>query len=360
MTSSAFDAPEIDQPDCDVGLALSGGGYRAMLFHLGALMRLNEARWLPRLDRIASVSGGSITAARLGLAWKDLTFEDDIAIDFDEHVTRHVMDLAGHTIDVWAVLTGLRPGRISRRVQAAYDKHLFHGATLQDLPKEGEGPRFVILATNLTNGTLWRMSQPYMRDWRSDEIPEPRLPLAHAVGASSAFPPILSPCELELPDRTIYLTDGGVFDNLGVEPILKRCRTCLFSDGGGTFSEPEKPPTGFLTGTIRVLNTVDVEVRRLRRRQVMDALTSGQRKGGFWAINTDPVRFPRPAASLPCPSAETLKLSRVSTRLAKLPVRRREALVNWGYAATDFALRSYVDADLPEPAGFPFEGGVSA
>jgi hypothetical protein len=24
------------------------------------------------------------------------------------------------------------------------------------------------------------------------------------------------------------------------------------------------------------------------------------------------------------------------------------------------ALRSYVDADLPEPAGFPFEGGVSA
>lgn len=360
MTSSAFEAPALDQPDCDVGLALSGGGYRAMLFHLGALMRLNEAGWLPRLDRIASVSGGSITAARLGLVWNDLTFEGDVAVDFDEHVTRPVMDLAGHTIDVWAVLTGLRPGRISKRVQAAYDRHLFHGATLQDLPRDGEGPRFILLATNLSNGTLWRMSQPYMRDWRSDPVLEPRLPLAQAVGASSAFPPILSPCVLDLPDRTVFLTDGGVFDNLGVEPILKRCRTCLFSDGGGTFSEPKKPPTGFLTGTIRVLHTVDVEVRRLRRRQVMDALSAGERQGSFWAINTDPGRFPRPAANLPASAAATLALSRIPTRLAKLPARRREALVNWGYAATDFALRSWVVTELPQPAGFPFEGGLSA
>ena len=84
MTHSAFESPELDQPDCDVGLALSGGGYRAMLFHLGALIRLNEARWLPKLNRVASVSGGSITAALLGLTWKDLRFEDDVAANFDE------------------------------------------------------------------------------------------------------------------------------------------------------------------------------------------------------------------------------------------------------------------------------------
>ena len=40
------DAP----PSGGVGLCLSGGGYRAMLFHLGALWRLNEASWLRRLD----------------------------------------------------------------------------------------------------------------------------------------------------------------------------------------------------------------------------------------------------------------------------------------------------------------------
>ena len=45
-----------------MALCLSGGGYRAMLFHVGALWRLNELGLLPRLDRVSSVSGGSITA----------------------------------------------------------------------------------------------------------------------------------------------------------------------------------------------------------------------------------------------------------------------------------------------------------
>jgi len=42
------------------GLALSGGGFRATLFHLGAFWRLNELGYLPNLDRVSSVSGGSI------------------------------------------------------------------------------------------------------------------------------------------------------------------------------------------------------------------------------------------------------------------------------------------------------------
>ena len=46
-------------------LALSGGGFRALLFHLGALMRLNEIGYLSKLQRIVSVSGGSIAAAYL-------------------------------------------------------------------------------------------------------------------------------------------------------------------------------------------------------------------------------------------------------------------------------------------------------
>lgn len=60
------------QPDHGLGLCLSGGGYRAMLFHLGALLRLNEAGLLARVDRVSSVSGGSITAATLGLRWTEL------------------------------------------------------------------------------------------------------------------------------------------------------------------------------------------------------------------------------------------------------------------------------------------------
>jgi NTE family protein len=52
-----------------MGLCLSGGGYRAMPFHLGAVWRLNEFGLLRKLVRISSVSGGSITAGVLGLAW---------------------------------------------------------------------------------------------------------------------------------------------------------------------------------------------------------------------------------------------------------------------------------------------------
>jgi predicted acylesterase/phospholipase RssA len=50
-------------PEAGAALCLSGGGYRAMLLHLGALRRLNEWGHLQKLARISSVSGGSITAA---------------------------------------------------------------------------------------------------------------------------------------------------------------------------------------------------------------------------------------------------------------------------------------------------------
>lgn len=48
-------------------LALSGGGYRAMLFHAGALLRLNDLGYLPKIERFSSVSGGSITAGVLAM-----------------------------------------------------------------------------------------------------------------------------------------------------------------------------------------------------------------------------------------------------------------------------------------------------
>src|SRR5262249_14258476 len=71
------------QPQDGIGLALSGGGYRAMVFHVGALIRLNETALLRKVKRISSVSGGSITAGVLGMSWKDLAFAGDVATNFD-------------------------------------------------------------------------------------------------------------------------------------------------------------------------------------------------------------------------------------------------------------------------------------
>src|SRR5262245_47558001 len=119
------------QPEQGIALCLSGGGYRAMLFHLGSLWRLNEAGLLPKLDRISSVSGGSIAAGVLGLAWLELGFnEQGIAAGFAEKVTRPIRAIAEKTIDAGAVIGGiLLPGSVSDKVTNAYRKHLYGDST---------------------------------------------------------------------------------------------------------------------------------------------------------------------------------------------------------------------------------------
>lgn len=347
------DAVDGTAPDDDagVGLCLSGGGYRAMLFHVGGLRRLNELGWLPRLTRVASVSGGSITAGVLALAWPDLDVDDaGVARRFTELVERPLVDLAGRTLDIPAVLTGLWPGRISRRVAAAYDRAVFHGATLQDLP--GDGPTFVILATNLSTGTLWRFSRDSVRDWRTSPVRHPELPLADAVAASSAFPPFLSPHLLRVRGTTVHLSDGGVYDNLGIEPVVKACTTVLVSDGGGTFGEPKAPARDWVRATLRVLQTIDVQVRRLRRRQVVGLLATGARAGAFWAISSDRASYSAPGGP-PAPFEATSALARTPTRLGRLPERTRYRLVNWGYVAADAAVRTWLDGSAPPPDALP-------
>src|SRR3954462_7322206 len=52
-----------------IGLALSGGGFRANLYHLSLVRFLRDAGILPQVSHITSVSGGSILAAHLVLNW---------------------------------------------------------------------------------------------------------------------------------------------------------------------------------------------------------------------------------------------------------------------------------------------------
>src|SRR5713226_6803705 len=95
-------------PRPGIALCLSGGGYRAMLFHVGALWRLNNAGYLRKLKRISSVSGGSITAAMLGLVWSSLDFDDGgVGRGFQREVGEPIQSMASHTIDKWSILFGL-------------------------------------------------------------------------------------------------------------------------------------------------------------------------------------------------------------------------------------------------------------
>lgn len=361
------------EPEDGMGLCLSGGGYRAMVFHLGALWRLYEARLLDTTKRISSVSGGSITAGVLGLKWRKLSFDPArILHDFVPEVVVPVRRLASETIDAESIILGIvLPGRVSDRVAAAYDEHLFGGATLQDLPDE---PRFVINATNVQSGAIWRFMKPYMRDYRVGEVLSPTVPLARAVAASSAFPPVLSPVEMRLDPATftansgqdlqrppyttkVILTDGGVYDNLGLETVWKRYRAVLVSDGGGQFQPQEEPKSDWAQHSYRVLDLIDSQVRALRKRQVMASLQADQadaihRKGAYWGIRTPVADYGLPDA-LPCPIERTTELAETPTRLKRLDEDRQERLINWGYAVCDAALRRYFKPEL-SAGRFPY------
>lgn len=356
-------------------LCLSGGGYRAMLFHLGALWRLNEFGWLPRLRLISSVSGGSIAAGVLAKHWTTLAFDaNGVAGNFKETVAADLLKLAGKTIDIWAVLRGLLSREsIGEQVARAYAKHLFDERTLQDLPDD---PWFVINATSLQSGVLWRFAKDYMADYRVGQVLKPDTPLAVAVAASSAFPPFLSPLTLKLdpgsvvgfttdPNPSLHhppyteravLSDGGVYDNLGLQPA-NASQLVLVSDGGGHLKDEGRPRHLWPLQLLRVLHVMDSQVRALRSHQLISDLQAGRKRGRYWGIRTAIDRYGAPGA-LPAPHERTLKLAKTSTRLARLPKRRRQRLVNWGYAVTDAAMRSDGLAASPPAPSFPFPIGI--
>jgi len=365
-----------------VSLSLSGGGYRAMVFHVGALWRLNEVGLLSRLKRISSVSGGSITAGALAVAWPDLDFNAGIARRFDRFVAM-VRKMSETNVDVGAVFGGIfLPGSISDRVAEAYDEVLFKGKTLQDLPDDtgGKAPRFVINATNVQTSVLWRFSRPFMGDYRVGLVRNPTVPICKAVAASSAFPPILSPMSLDIGQpveatagadlsrppytKTAVLSDGGVYDNLGLETV-KRFTTLLVSDAGQKIAPEEDPHTDWARHSIRILDTVDNQVRSLRKRHLIESYQRGDHSGAYWGIRTDWKDYGLAQDPLGCAHRDPRPLAETPTRLQKMPSAQHDKLVNWGYAVCDAALRAHIDAALQAklgvtigpPAGFPLAGG---
>jgi NTE family protein len=371
------DSPVVGRDEEDEGaglsgtaLCMSGGGYRAMLFHVGALWRLNELGRLATLDRVSSVSGGSITAGTLALGWSRLAFDaQGVAANFEAQLVAPVRGLAGRTIDRPSILSGILTPRqtIAGKVADAYRDHLFGGATLQDLP---DHPRFVLNATNVQTGSLFRFSKPYMADYRIGRVDDPAVDLATAVAASSAFPPVLSPLrlkvdrpwtgpgELQRPPYTtdVVLTDGGVYDNLGLETAWKRHRTILVSDGGGQMAPQPDPEHDWARHSFRINGLIDNQVRSLRKRQIVAGFVRGDRDGAYWGIRSDAAHFGPPPDSLPCPPEQTLALAQTRTRLEAMPGERQERLINWGYAICDIAVRRWMAPDAPPPEGFPYPG----
>jgi predicted acylesterase/phospholipase RssA len=225
-----------------IGLALSGGGFRATLFHLGVARFLKDADLLKSVSHITSVSGGSIFAGHLALNWERYTGPAEGFDEAADELLRFVqLDVRNRIIRRYPFflvragarrLIGLgRDRHLSRTgmLERYYAEYLFGPACLFNLPTT---PQLHILSTNLSEGVLCSFSRDGLivqrrssgHGVRFDRVPVGLATVAMAVTASSAFPAFFPPLVLRAEDvgategefpRQAF-TDGGVFDNLGV------------------------------------------------------------------------------------------------------------------------------------------------
>ena len=366
----------------ETGLALSGGGFRATLFHLGALAALNDKGWLSRVAEFTSVSGGSIIAAFLAYRWRQLQFDQHgRATNFKDEIAVPIQEFCSRTSDIGSIAKGwLNPlKRPSEYLAERYDEDLFKGATLQDLPGEDMGPRFTIYATNLQTGVSVRMSRAYLADYKLGMFDSPTVPLAVAVAASSAFPPIFVPVVLKLDpskwrnvqgshlfDRvdmrsTLLLGDGGIYDNMGLERIWDSFGMVLVSDAGAPLDSEDSSFWLKISEIARAMRTLDIAIeqsRALRKRKLIDDFKSRAKAGTYWGITTKIADYGLETAgrvrAIIVDSTVTAGLARMRTRLNSFSPEEQGRLINWGYALADAAMRRHVLDANSTPGQLPF------
>lgn len=235
----------MDKSGKKIGLALSGGGYRAAAYHIGTMRALHKLGILDKIDVISSVSGGSITAAYYVLN-NDMGF-DTFEKSFKEKLKHNVLWIAIIEVllvfvAIFAIVSFSPDGYgvgafigcmlllllvwyyvlpVSKFIEWEYDLLFFKKAKLDSLPKT---PVLAINSTDLSTGNQFTFSQdrmtcyPYMKKLQFNAW---GFPLARAVMASSCIPQIFSPIKIGKKhcvgkcDKKPLLVDGGLYDNQG-------------------------------------------------------------------------------------------------------------------------------------------------
>jgi integrative and conjugative element protein (TIGR02256 family) len=260
----------------NVGLALSGGGSRAIAFHLGCLRALQDRGVLDRIQAISAVSGGSVIAAMYGysqgsfaefdksvVALLERGIQSDIARKLANPATAArtagtialagtaaaAADIARLALDSASSTFGLRSrelirftkkiqpplrrwGSVTVAFEAALQDRLF-GSMPITASRRGDF-EIILNACELRSGSAFRFGSRESGCWRYGVIDGNAVELAHAVAASAAYPAFLPALDEVITftdrhgvkrERRVLLTDGGVYDNLGV--------TCLEPGSAG-------------------------------------------------------------------------------------------------------------------------------
>jgi NTE family protein len=357
-----------------IALCLSGGGYRAALFHLGALRRLHELGVLAQVDRISSVSGGSIFAAffadrlvRAGKAVVSLDWEKDVAAPFRAYVHRDLrtLPIVVHVLWNWAL-----PGFRARHLERRYRERLT-SLTLRELP---ERPSFTFCASDITFGVNWEFTREYAGDYQAGYLTEAASwPVARAVAASSCFPPVFGPFPIgvpaenfkegkcESPDRSkllarIELSDGGVYDNMGLEPAWKAFAYVLISDCGAPFTFTAG--TNLIRRLMRYTSVVMNQAQSVRKRFFFSDINDRKLKGTYWPMQRV-VEHPAPNSTFAGYSNSLVEMviCKIRTDLDSFSQAECLVLENHGYTLADESVRRRVPELIgPSPAPFAVPG----
>jgi NTE family protein len=351
--------PRSKQERDGIGLCLSGGGYRAALFHLGALRRLNEFGILARLKTISSVSGGSIINAHLAtrLSWP---LGGPVA-DWESRVAAPFRQFTAINIRTPAVMASLLPWETGVEALAnQYEKHLTK-LMLAELP---DAPQFVFCSTDLAYGVNWVLQKARIGDYEAGYEPTPRdLALALAVAASSCFPPVFKPLRLKLDPakltggkapqgpqrdrciRGLSLSDGGVYDNLGLEPVWKDHAIVLSSDGGALFGI--SADTSFLWEVKRYLAIPENQALAVRKRWLMSSFIGNIMEGTYWGIGGATSSYDFNTGYSKKLASEVI--AGIRTDLDSFSDAEAAVLENHGYLLADAAIKRHVPTLVPAP-----------
>ncbi|MFC1597726.1 patatin-like phospholipase family protein [Planctomycetota bacterium] len=357
-----------------LGLALSGGGFRATLYHLGVVRFLRDAGALQQVTDIASVSGGSILAAHLVLNWDRYNGDDESFAKAASEVVRFVQfDVRNHIvrrIPLQFVLRILARLRLWQRcnltpnanLERYYKNVLYGDRCLYELP---ETPALHILTTNVSNGGLSVFNrQGLFIQERGDtdnatfqHIPGQMASLPRVVGASSAFPGFFPPVQISAADLgvreghfpTEWFTDGGVYDNLGTRAFswLKRQNVefdqILVSDAGKPFQVLSDASLGLIGQSMRATDILWDRVSQLEREHF-----GKQGEFAFLPIieTVDPSEDP--TALHPVVQAE---VQSIRTDLDRFSAQEVNALAQHGYEVARKVCRknrTLGDAEIPD------------
>jgi NTE family protein len=378
-----------------VTVCLSGGGFRATLFHLGAVRRLNELGVLQNTGVFTSVSGGSILNGVLATRWRNLIAgKGGTFTNFDEVIASPIRAFCKRDIRTKLLFVErFAPqnwGKIFRdhfavpaSLLATEYESLFENKALGELPDGKAGPRFVFCATNVQTGGCWQFHggpSGRMGDFYTGYCDAGSVKVSEAVAASSAFPPGFAGLRLRMDQRSLsrvdqwgeeraqsrkraaldgysgretILTDGGVYDNLGVEPVWSRCSTLLVSDAGRPFDSIAVQSQSIVSRLNRAAQISAEQVGAVRKRWLLEQLMDKNhaRNGAVWAINSPLDDFPVREAGYDVVTRNLL--SKVRTDLNSFTEGEIGCLENYGYLLGDAGVKSFAPTLCTDPnAGF--------